>query len=148
VALQSLDREAAIKQLHTMAQDVHLRGSVVILCRMLFAQRSGSTFRPPMLGQPGFLGGTTDSDWPLWPTEIVGGVPFLIVSSYILSGLPESDEAYLRYSEENCDWSSVRYKLTTEKQNRDALTKLLASGKWKTGTDIFERQRFLEQQIQ
>jgi hypothetical protein len=57
VALQSLDREAAIKRLHEMAQDIHSQRSIVILCRLLFTQRPGLSFRPPMIGQPIFLGG-------------------------------------------------------------------------------------------
>lgn len=148
VTLQSLDRETAIKRLHVMAQDIRSMGSVVILCRMLFTQRPGSSFRPPSVGQPIFFGRTTDLDWPLCPIELIDGIPFLIVAGYILGGLPESDESYLRYAESNCDWSSARYRLTTEQQRQGALKKLLASGKWKTATDIGDRQRVFAQQIQ
>jgi|SRR5580658_5979929 hypothetical protein len=151
VALQSLDREAAIKRLHALAQDIESQGSVIILCRMLFTRRPGSGFRPPFIVKPMFLGETTDADWPLWPIALIDGIPFLVVvdnPDAIIGGLPESDEMYLRYCEADCDWSNTRYTPKTEQQKRGAMERLLASGKWKTNRDMDYRRRFFAQQIQ
>lgn len=132
VALQSLDRAAAISRLRGMAQHRHSPLSVIILCRMLFRRRRGSdyAFRSPAIGVPAFIRGTED-DWPLWPIELVEGVPFMIVWGYTIGGLPESDESYLHYCEVNCDWTDVKYSLKTIQQKRDALGKLISSDKWK-----------------
>jgi len=125
--IQSLPVPAAIERLHQMARDRHslAKLSVMILCRILFKPRplSPTGFRAPGIGVPVFVGGGTARDWPLWPIEHVDGVPFLIVTSYFVAGLPESDENYLRYCEANCDWSDVPYSVKTFEQKDAALTK-------------------------
>lgn len=147
VALQSLDRATAISQLHYMAQDPHSPLSVIILCRMLFTRRHGSVyaFRAPHIGVSTFIGGNED-DWPLWPIELVDGVPFMIVSGYVLGGLPESDESYLHYCEVNCDWTDFKYTFKTDPQKRNALAKFASSNEWKH-TRVTDME-FLSRQIQ
>ena len=132
VALQSLDRAAAISRLHGMAKHRHSPLSAIILCRMLFRRRRDSdyAFRGPAIGVPAFIRGTED-DWPLWPIELIEGVPFMVVWGYTIGGLPESDESYLHYCEANCDWTDVKYSLKTIQQKRYALGKLISSDKWK-----------------
>jgi serine/threonine protein kinase len=132
-AMQAMDRMTALEKLHDMARVKSSGDLVIALCRMLFTPRAGTQFRRPMIGGPHFLGGTDYSDWPLEPIEVVNGIPFLIVRSYMLAGTPESSESYLRYCEENCDWSGVRYRYTArdDKEKAAALAKLLASPKWK-----------------
>jgi len=147
VELQAIGREGALRRLHTMAQDRDSYSKVIILCRMLFAQSASSNFRAPRLGMPMYLGGTNDTDWPIAPIEVVDGVPFLIASGYILAGKAESAESYLRYSESDADWSGVHYTIKTTQEKQDALTKLLASPKWKTWDDAHVRVEFFTRQI-
>ncbi len=144
--LQSLDHTNALARLHAMTKDFHHGQRVIILCRMLFAQRPGSDFRRPMLGGPSLLGGTDYADWPLEPIELVDGVPFLITRGYFLAGKAEPDEWYVRYCETNCNWSDFRYVPKSGQQKQDALNKLFASPKWKKPLDVYERE-FLAKQI-
>lgn len=147
VALQSLGHTAALERLHALAQSRDADARVIILCRMLFTPRAGSDFRRPRIGAARFFDGTDYSDWPLEPIELVDGVPFLITRGYMLGGLAEPDEWYLRYCEKDCEWSSFRYSIKTERQEREALGALLASPKWKKPLDTYE-QSVLEGQIQ
>jgi hypothetical protein len=147
VELQAVGREGALRRLHAMALDRNSYSKVIILCRMLFAQSASSNFRAPLLGMPMYLGGTNDTDWPTAPIEVVDGVPFLITSGYLLAGKAESAESYLRYSESDADWSGVRYTIKTTQEKQDALTKLLASPKWKTWDDAHGRVEFFSRQI-
>jgi hypothetical protein len=145
--LQSLDRSAALTKLRAMARDSHEAPRVIILSRMLFAPRPDSGLRRPMIGAAVLLGGSDYADWPKEPLEIVDGVPFLVVNGYILAGLAETPEAYLRYCETQSDWSVVRYSVKTTQEKRDALNMLLTSRKWKTGLTDQER-KFLTDQIE
>jgi hypothetical protein len=147
VALQSLDRATALRRLHEMAQDPNADARVIVLCRMLFAPRLGGEFRGPLIGGALFLRDTSYSDWPLEPIEILDGIPFLVVTGYILAGQPEADKVYLRYAETHADWSTVRYTLKTAEQKREALEKFLASPKWKQPLDASDR-KFLMDQVQ
>jgi hypothetical protein len=152
VALQSVDRVAALERLHALARSEDQdqdwpTEKVIVLCRMLFTKRPGSDFRGPAIGAPVFLGGTVYSDWPLEPTESVDGVPFVILRGYQQGGRPESNEQYLEYCEANCDWSAFHYTVKTKREERDALNKLIASPKWKTPLKAYECQ-FLAGQIQ
>jgi hypothetical protein len=144
--LQSLDRSAALTKLRAMARDPHEAPRVIILSRMLFAPRPDSRLRRPTIGGAIFLGGSDYADWPQEPIEIVDGVPFLIANGYILAGLAEDPEAYLRYCETQSDWSVVRYSAKTTQEKRDALNMLLTSRKWKTSLTDRER-KFLTDQI-
>ncbi len=145
IELQSLGRTRALARLHSMAQDRKFERRVITLCRMLFTRRPGSGFRRPLIGGASFSGGTDYGDWPLEPIEVTDGVPFLITRGYMGSGVPETDEKYLRYCETNCAWSDYRYSIKTEQQKRDALAKLLTSPKWKTPLNPFESQFFTDQ---
>jgi hypothetical protein len=132
VELQALDRASAMDRLHDMAGDAHITPNVIILCRMLFTGRRGSAdaFRPAGIGAPDFLTGT-QSDWPLWPIEVVDGVPFMIVWFIEIDGFPQAPESHLHYCEENCDWTDFKYTLKTPQQKQDALAQLLSSEKWR-----------------
>jgi hypothetical protein len=152
VELQSIGRTAALNALRTMARKENA-ARISVLCRMLFVPRAGATLRPPAIGGPLFLDGTTRAGaadpltWPLEPIELVDGVPFLVVQGYMLFGVSESAESYMQYCEESGEWSDVRYSLKTEKQKADALQKLLASAKWRAPLGASERA-FLRGQIQ
>jgi hypothetical protein len=147
IELQAIGREDALRRLHTMALDRDSYSKVIILCRMLFSQSARSNFRAPRLGTPMYLGGTNDADWPTAPIEVVDGVPFLVTTGYALAGLAESAESYLRYSESDANWSSVHYTIRNVQEKQDALTKLLASSKWKTWDDAHVRVDFFTRQI-
>ena len=46
---------------------------VIVLCRMLFTNKTSAEFRRPLLGEPVFLGEARDVDWPLEPiTSAIG----------------------------------------------------------------------------
>jgi hypothetical protein len=148
IGLQSLGRSNALAQLHSMAQDRKFETRVIVLCRMLFTQRPGSDFRRPMIGGASFFGGTDYADWPLEPIELVDGVPFLITRGYVIGGVPEPDEWYLRYCETNCDWSDFRYTTKNQAQKREALSKLLTSAKWRMLALDSQEQQFFSRQIE
>jgi hypothetical protein len=145
VALQSLGRSVALDRLHAMAHDSRVSARVIVLARMLFVQRPGAELRRPAIGGAIFLGNTGYSDWPQEPIEVVDGVPFLITTGYNLGGLPETDEEYLQYCENNGDWSAFQYSMKTAQQKRDALRKLLDSGPWKATMSDSERTFLADQ---
>lgn len=147
--LQEMGREAACQKLLRAAQTYNQEQEeqIIVLCRMLFTKRATSEFRRPMIGAASFFGSTDYADWPLEPIELVDGVPFLITRGYLLKGEAEPAESYLRHCMTNCDWSTVPFREPTAKQIRDALDKLLASGKWKRPLDTYERE-FLSAQIE
>ncbi|WP_020473095.1 hypothetical protein [Zavarzinella formosa] len=119
---------------------------VIILCRMLFTARPEKWFHRPALGAPVFMGGTNAGDWPLEPVEIVDGVPFIIVRGYELGGRQQLAAHYLDYCLKECDWGAAEFKPKTGEEKKRALDKLLASPKWKTPLDWYERE-FLSLQI-
>jgi hypothetical protein len=145
--IQAIGQEQGLRRLHAMAQEPVWNSRVVILCRMLFSQRTGTNFRAPLLGAPVYMGGTNDADWPRAPIEVINGVPFLITTGYFLAGVAESAESYLRYSESVADWSDVHYTNKTLKEKQDALEVLLATTRWKTWSDSNARREFLTRQI-
>src|SRR5262245_2525288 len=58
--------QSGIAELMRMAVHGESSGeSAINLCRLLFRSRTGEPLRRPGLGEPGFLGNTTYSDWPL-----------------------------------------------------------------------------------
>jgi hypothetical protein len=145
--LQSLGRKAALVNLKSMAQGFAYEYQLIVLCRMLFAPRRGSEFRRPGLGGAVFLGDTDYVDWPLEPIELVDDIPFDITRGYVLFGMPEWAHLYIRYCEESCDWGSTLYSVKTSTQRQGALSKLLASPKWRRPLEGAEIQ-FLSDQIQ
>lgn len=129
--LQSLGREKALVRLHAMAQRKELDAPVWYLCRMLFAARPGSQFKGRGIGNHLYPDNTMDADWPLEPIELVDGVPFLLPVALFFTGEWPPVDLYVKYCEASCDWSSYRFSLKSERQKRDALSKLLMSPRWK-----------------
>jgi hypothetical protein len=146
-ALQSMGRQEALEKLHDMTRVESSNDLVIALCRMLFTPRAGAEFHRPKIGGAQFLGGTDYADWPLEPLEIVSGIPFLIVRGYVVAGEPEPAENYLRYCEQNCDWSAVRYHYSADdrKEKANACATLMASRKWKRPLNEDERKWLLKQ---
>ena len=152
--LQKIGKEAACNELIALSQSSHIKpydiddtAKIAVLCRMVFDAQNNTTFRAAGLGMPNLLGGTEPSDWPLEPIEIVDGVPFDITLTHALYGHGESPEEYVRYCITNCIWSATHYEPKTETQKRAALTKLLASTKWRTPLTQQERDS-LSAQVQ
>jgi len=153
VSLQSMDTDAAIKEMRAMAhmgamaQIEHGDKSeqIYVLCRMLFVSSNNLSFREPALGSTVYMRGGA-SDWPLSPVELVDGVPFIVAGGYNLAGQSESPEEYLDYCLANCSWSKFRYHLKTQEQMNEALAKLLKSAKWLPPLNDRERL-FLIRQI-
>jgi hypothetical protein len=164
--LQAVGRTNASRQLLALARqttDSFSDQRVAVLCRMVFSRHAGSEFERPELGAPEFFGdppgasislnNSRDSScfrtWPLEPIEMVDGVPFLVVRGYSVEAIvdPHYMESYVRYCITNCDWSSVHFTPKTAKQKNEALTKLLASRKWRQPLEAYERD-YLREQIQ
>lgn len=146
VRLQTAGKEKAVETLRKAAEDGWPDYHVIILCRMLFTAKPKGEFRRPAIGGPCTLGGTNSKDWPLEPIELVDGVPFLVVTGYIVGGFPEPARDYLRHCIDTCTWNTEIFKPKTAAEKRTALAKLFASPKWKKPlTD--EEKDFLADQI-
>jgi hypothetical protein len=145
VALQAMGRERACEEMMAFVKRERDAEQIFVLCRMLFTKRGASEFRRPMIGGAVFLADTTYTDWPLEPIEVIDGVPFVITWGYILGGQAEPPESYLRYCMTDCDWSSVHYREQSPAEMRGALSKLLASPKWRRPLEEQERERLTEQ---
>jgi hypothetical protein len=140
--LQALEMDRAVAALSTLAAEsdtIPDEGKVFALCRMLFIARPGREFRHPRFGRTVFLSQTDYADWPLNPIEIIDDVPFCVLWGYEVLGAPESASEYLRYCIRECDWSTRVYGPKTNLEKQEALTKLLASPKWKNGLDARDR---------
>ena len=143
--LQALGKEKACEQLGRLAKMDNEDGQVAILCRLLFTKKENKEFRAPLFGDPIYMGGTRDIDWPLSPIEIVDDVPFFIVRGYNLGGLPEPSLVYLNYCREHCEWSKTRFDHVNDKSIEKALEKLLASKKWSMPLTDYERKLLISQ---
>jgi hypothetical protein len=120
---------------------------VILLCRMLFLAKPKGDFRSPLLGLPIFVGPTKSDEWPCEPLDIVDGVPFLIVKSYRLDGLPESSIHYLDYCIKCCDWNQEMFKPKSAQEKQKAMSELLANHRWeKLLTE--EQRKVLSSQIE
>ena len=86
------------------------REGLFILCRMIFTARAKEEFRRPSLGAAVCVGSIESKLWSREPIEIVDGVPFLVVRGYIIGGLPESVDDYVKYCINNCAWNSFEFK--------------------------------------
>jgi hypothetical protein len=119
-----------------------------ILCRMLFSAKPENKPHYPGSFLCLYLGGTSGTDWPLAPIELVDGVPMVIAqpTPFINGRLPEEAQSYVRYCVANCDWNPLRYTPKTAAEKSAALAKLLASPKWRRPLDAGE-QEFLSAQI-
>ena len=63
-------------------------------------------------------------------SELVDGVPFLVVQGYLIGGEMESAVHYLAYCVKCCDWNTETFKPKTAEEKRNALTELVASTRW------------------
>jgi hypothetical protein len=123
VALQSMDRSAALNKLHAMVREGSIR--VIVLARMLFVPRPGADLERPEGVNAHSIDDTRH--WPQWPIEVVDGVPFLIAMPYDEEAhkwVPDAEEKYLQYCETHGDWSPFHYSVRTKQQELEALAKL------------------------
>ncbi len=150
IALQELGKDRALSKLARLAAEDGDGARVIVLCRMLFTKRAGSTFRRPLLGAPHFVGDkgrrAAEMDWSLDPIALVDGVPFLVNMGHDLGGVPERSAGYLRYCVGKCDWSPTRFQPRTRAEMRAAVNALIASEPLKGRLDQAEKE-FLESQI-
>jgi len=145
IALQEIGEDQALDSLALYSDDSDYLYQIIVLCRMLYEQRTGNEFRRPMIGKAIFFGDTDYEDWLLEPITILDGIPFLITRGYILGGLPESAASYLTYCSEQAKWRTDYYQLPTEDQLKEALNKILLSDKWNRELNEQEVQFFSEQ---
>jgi hypothetical protein len=120
------ERVAALRELGRQGT-----GRLIVLARMLFEARPGEHCRAPHIGIPMYLGTSTAEDWSLDPITIVDGVPFIVVTGYFGTGMPESAEQYLDYNLRNCRWTDHEYRVKTIPELQTALGKLIKGGPWK-----------------
>jgi hypothetical protein len=145
--LQGLGQDKACDVLLKFAKIEGYEDQVVILCRILFVRKENGKFRRPLIGRPVFFGDTDFNHWPLEPIELINDVPFVITRGYILVGEAESPFDYLDYCRANCEWNPTRFGPKSKEQKEQALTKVLASSKWKTPLRDSEKE-FLRRQIE
>lgn len=131
VQLQILGKDKGVAKLRGWAETRKHDEQVIVLCRMLFEPGKGGEFLPPRLGGPGFLAGTGAEDWPLEPIAIIDGIPFRIVTGYMLAGEAEGGLSYLDYCLAHTNWSIRRYRIVTDETIKAAFEKLKQSPKWK-----------------
>ena len=118
-------REAALREL---ARKSNKRASDIFpLCRMLFEAREGKEFRRPLIGGADFVGNSDYADWPLEPIALCQGVPILIVTGYILAGVPELPSMYLEYCFETCKWREERFSPVDQESRRRILSEFIKS---------------------
>jgi hypothetical protein len=121
------------------------RATAIALCRLLFRSKTGEPLRPPSLGEPGFLGGTTSKDWPLEPIHLYRGVPFLIVNDWALAGLAEQANWYLAHCLLHGVWNETRY-VVMEQVEIDAIAHdFVVNGPWKRSLTDAEESFLLAQ---
>jgi hypothetical protein len=144
--LQALGQSAACDTLMKVATTNRSGWEVIILCRMLFTNRPAGDFRRARIGAFNFVGDTDYADWPREPIEIVAGVPFFMATRCQGDGQPEPADMYLNYCMTNCAWSPQRYAPKTPAELQVALSKLIASTKWKVPLSAGEKQ-FLTHQL-
>lgn len=147
MALQKMGRRLACKGLLLAAPGGKNDEQIFILCRMLFSKKKKGGFEPPSLGGPALIGGSKFSDWPLYPIELVDGVPFFVVRGFLGAGEGLHADYYLHYCMENCDWSKVEFSQKDSGQLKEALDKLLMSNKWRRPLTMEERE-FLSKQVE
>jgi len=155
VALQSLDRPAALDKLHAMARESpEPRDQVIVLARMLFVPRPGADLERPegvFAHSIDYAHSIDDTHWPQWPIEVVDGVPFLIaMPDPEIHGkwVPDAAEKYLQYCETSGDWSPFHYSVRTKQQELEALAKLFKLYFGQLPAEDEREVEFLEDQIE
>jgi hypothetical protein len=141
--LQQLGQDKALAKLRQWAKG-H-QDQVIILTQMLFEKKGGGEIRPPMLGAPYFLGGTTYKEWPLAPIALYQGIPILITRGYALAGVPESSEIYLDECLKDGNWRRVKYTESNQTRLETIIEDFIKAAKWKTPLSADE-ESFLKRQ--
>ncbi len=144
--LQALGPSAGPAELLRAATNSPTGLPVFILCRMVFTNKSGGDFGLPRIGAFDFIGGTSSSDWPLAPIEVVDSIPFLVAKRWQVSGQMEPADEYVRSCMKTCSWSPTKFGPRTKDQKTAALAKLLASPKWRAPITKWDSD-YLEAQL-
>lgn len=140
-------KELAIGELMRMAVlEEPSKAIVIALCRLLFRSKTGEPLRPPGLGEPSFLGGTSSENWPLEPIHLYEGVPFFIVREWSLAGMPDQANWYLAYCLLEGVWNENPYTMIEQNQLRIVARRFIEKGPWKRLLTNGE-QKFLLSQI-
>jgi len=110
-------KELAIGELMRMAVlEEPSAATVFALCRMLFVSNTGKPLRPPALGEPWFLGDTSEEDWPLEPIHLYRGVPFFVVRGWSMAGLPDRPSWYLAHCLLHGVWNENPFRMIDEEE--------------------------------
>lgn len=141
--LQQLGQDKALARLRDWAKG-H-QDQVIILTRMFFEKKGGGEIRPPMIGAPYFLGGTTYKEWPLAPIALYQGIPILITRGYALGGVPEPSEVYLDECLKDASWRRVNYTEADQTRLETIIEDFIKTANWKTPLSGDE-ERFLRRQ--
>jgi hypothetical protein len=144
--LQFLGKKEAcecLAELGSTSEDVI---TIVIFCRMLFHPPEKRPMPELTVGDPRFLGRTNKEHWPLEPIEIIDGVPFLIVRSYITGTFRvDAGKRYVDWYVEHWHWRESKYSKKSEKQKEVALEKLISKTRWVEPLSSYERAFLVDQ---
>ena len=108
--LRGEEAPALLEQLRTYTNTI-LNGSAILeesakvffLVRLLFVtKKAGQPFPPIKIGTPLDSGTPPAKAFPLYPLALVEDVPLLIVSGFMLGGLPQSPLDHLDFCQKEC----------------------------------------------
>ena len=99
-ALQPLGKEKALERLHAYLES-YCKGKdtdgLFWVLRVLFEVPAEQGFPPVILGTPNIPPPAVPGKFPRFPIVMLRDIPFLVVSGYILFGLPEPVEDHVAY---------------------------------------------------
>lgn len=102
------------------------------LCQILWPAKPGSARRPPGFGGLAYFEDRHDvGDWPLLPLAQVGPYYVVLSDSYILAGVPERAEDYLRRCEASGVFRTHKLPVPTRSEAERVLKPLRTSAAWR-----------------
>jgi hypothetical protein len=104
------------------------------ILRLLFDPKKGETLRQPLLGGlPGGLpaGPTPSERWPEFPFAVHAGVIFMFGEDYVLAGVAETPEGYVKYLQERGEFRTRFYSVPTGKEASRALDLFVRTARWR-----------------
>jgi len=102
------------------------------LCQILWPAKPGSVRRAPGFGGLAYFEDRHDTgDWPLLPLAQVGPYYVVLSDSYILAGVPERAEDYLRRCEASGVFRTHTLPIPTRSEAERALKPLRTSAAWR-----------------
>lgn len=139
----------AIRTLERVAETLSSRppdeaDNLLLLCRVLFVPRRTDEIPPPLrLGAPDPPEPAVRADFPFFPVEVTGDLPFILVIGYQLAGQPEPPDAYLRWCAARAE---ARAPLAPVPDPLAVADDLIASDPWRRLRPQADHDRMLRRQ--